>query len=121
MKVSNINSQTSFGRVYAVAGSQEQLNELKNRIKNNKGELIVLQSTSLYNDKYCRAYGQCADAVKEGNEIAFFVTGKKDNKKIRYMESGWSSLTGISRHIDRFIQLGDIESTAKKISKDMRK
>lgn len=61
----------------------------------------------------------CTKAVKEGKEVAFVVAGKEDFNKVLIMEPGWGSLSAISKQLDDFIELDDIEKQAEEIKKAM--
>ena len=53
------------------------------------------------------------------NEISFVVTGKEACKNVSFMQFGWSSIQGISRRLQRFIDLRNIEEQAKTIQEAM--
>ena len=59
--------------------------------------------------------GLCARAAKQGDEICFIITGKEDMDKVKYMQYGWGSTHGVSKHITDFIKLDDIKKAASKI------
>ena len=59
--------------------------------------------------------------IKEGKEIAFVVAGKEDVEKVSFFAPGWGSINGISKHIDRFINLDNVKLQAKAIQKAMQK
>ena len=119
MRISNISNNVNFGRVYAVAGTKEQVEELKAIVNNSKGEGFFLNATHIYKDK--KGDGECTKAAKEGKEIAFVVAGKEDVDKVSYFAPGWGSVNGISHHIDRFIELQNVKLQAKAIQKAMQK
>ena len=119
MRINNISNNINFGRVYAAAGSKEQINQLKKIIGSSKGEGLFLDATSLYKEK--AGDGLCTNAAKEGKEVAFVVAGKKDVNKVLFMEHGWTSINGVSHHIDRFIELDDVKKQAKAIQAMMKK
>ena len=119
MRISNISSNINFGRVYAVAGTKEQVEELKAIVNNSKGEGFFLNATHIYKDR--KGDGLCTNAVKEGKEIAFVVAGKEDVEKVSFFAPGWGSINGISNHIDRFIELNNVKAQAKAIKKAMQK
>ena len=119
MRISNISNNVNFGRVYAVAGTKEQVEELKAIVNNSKGEGFFLNATHIYKDR--KGEGQCTNAVKEGKEIAFVVAGKEDVEKVSFFAPGWGSINGISNHIDRFIELNNVKAQAKAIKKAMQK
>lgn len=52
MRINNINSASSFGKVYACAGTKEQLGKLKNNIKKSEGYEMFLSATDLYVRKF---------------------------------------------------------------------
>lgn len=119
MRVNNISNHTSFGRVYACAGTKEQMNELQNIVNKSKGNGMFISATDLYVNR--AGNGLCTQAAHQGKEIAFVVAGKEDTNKVSFMEFGWSSVNGISRHIDRFIELTDVKKQSRAIQKMMKK
>ena len=119
MRISNISNNINFGRVYAVAGTKEQVDELKSIVNNSKGEGFFLSATHLYKDR--NGEGACTNAAREGKEIAFVVAGKEDVEKVSFFAPGWGSINGISKHIDRFIELNNVKLQAKAIQKAMQK
>jgi len=119
MRVNNISNNLSFGKVYACAGTKEQINELKDIIQSSKGNGMVYNATDLYINR--EGDGLCTQAARQGKEIAFVVAGKKDTDKVSFMESGWSSINGISRHLDRFIELTDVKKQVRAIQIMMKK
>lgn len=121
MRISNISNNINFGRVYAVAGTKEQVDELKSIVNNSKGEGFFLSATHLYKDRKGDGEGACTKAAKDGKEIAFVVAGKEDVEKVSFFAHGWGSINGISQHIDRFIELNNVKLQAKAIQKAMQK
>ncbi len=119
MRISNISNYINFGRVYAVAGTREQVEELKAIVNRSRGDGFFLSATHIYKDR--KSDGLCTEAAKQGNEIAFVVAGKEDVEKVSFMHPGWSSVNGISNHIDRFIQLSNVKEQAKAIQRAMKK
>ncbi len=119
MRVGNISNNINFGRVYAVAGTKEQVEELKAIVNNSKGEGFFISATNLYKDR--KGEGECTKAAKEGKEVAFVVAGKEDVEKVSFFAPGWGSINGISQHIDRFIELNNVKLQAKAIQKAMQK
>lgn len=118
MKVNSINNSINFGRVFAVAGSKENMQKLGQELGLERKNIIALPATDLYVNS--NTEGLCAKAVKDGNEIYFIITGKKDTDNVRFMESGWGSINGVSRHITDFIKLNDIKKAAQKIINSIR-
>ena len=106
-----------YDSVYAVAGDAEQLDKLKVIISKTKGKAIILNATDLYTQG--KTNGLCAKAASEGKEISFVVTGKDACDNISFMQQGWSSIHGISRRIQRFIELRNTEEQAKTIQEAM--
>ena len=106
-----------YDSVYAVAGTKEQLSKLNDIISNSKGKAIVLDATDLY--KQGKTDGLCAKAVSEGKKVSFIVTGMDSCKNISHMQFGWSSINGISRRLQRFIDLRNTEEQAKTIQEAM--
>lgn len=106
-----------YDSVYAVAGNTEQLDKLKAIISKTKGKAIILDATDLYTQG--KTNGLCAKAASEGKEISFVVTGKKACDNVSFMQQGWSSIHGISRRLQRFIDLRNTEEQAKTIQEAM--
>ncbi|MBO5948076.1 hypothetical protein J6Q66_04495 [bacterium] len=119
MKIGNISNNINFGRVYALAGTKEQLNQAKQIVEETKGYGLFFDATDLY--KKSPAYGLCTDAVQRGQDVAFVVAGKEDCNNVNFMRHGWSSLNGISHHIDRFIELYDVKKQTRAIKMMMQK
>ena len=119
MKVDNISNKISFGRVYACAGTKEQINQLKTVVERAKGSGIFFDATDIYVNRV--GSGLCTDAAHNGKEIAFVIAGKKDVDNVMFMRQGWGSINGISKHIDRFIELVDVKKQAQAIKKMMKK
>ena len=121
MQVSNLSSNVSFGRVYAVAGSKAGIDELSQRLAKAKGKLVTYDATSLYKNTYSNSKTACAKAASMGDSIMFFITGKKDTKDAQFMKKTWSSLIGISQNITDFIKLTDIDEAEKILKKEMKR
>ena len=119
MRIGNISNQTSFGKVYAVAGKPEQIKELKENIKYTDGNVLALDATDIY--KIMPSKGKCSKAVKDGKDVAFFITGKDDTQKVDYMFDGWGSIFGISKHIDKFINLRSTKAATEEIRTSIAK
>lgn len=119
MKVSGVSSNMNFGRVYAVAGSQDQINQLHKIVRRTSGKGCFLYATDIYKNSY--GDGMCARAVREGKEVAFVVAGKKDYENVMFMKPGWGSINGVSHHLDRFIDLVDVRKQANAIQKAMKR
>lgn len=119
MRVNNISNNLSFGRVYACAGTKEQMNQLKNIVQKSKGNGIFIEATDLYINRV--GNGLCTQAAQNGKEIAFVIAGKKDVDNVSFMNQGWGSINGISQHINRFIELTDVKKQARAIQKMMKK
>ncbi len=119
MRIGNISNNINFGRVYAVAGTREQVEEMKAIVNRSKGDGFFLSATHLYKDR--TGEGLCTEAAKQGDEIAFIVAGKEDVEKVSFMYPGWSSVNGVSNHIDRFIKLTNVKEQAKAIQRAMKK
>ncbi len=121
MQVSNLSSNVSFGKVYAVAGSRAGIDELNQRLAKAKGKLVTYDATSLYKDTYSDSKTIFSKAASMGDTIAFFITGKKDTDNAKFMKKTWSSLIGISQNITNFIKLTDIDEAEKILKKEMRR
>ena len=106
-----------YDSVYAVAGTSEQLDKLEEVISKTRGKAIILDATDLYTEG--KTNGLCAKAAAEGKEISFVITGKEACNNISFMQFGWSSIHGISRRIQRFIDLRNTEEQAKNIQEAM--
>ena len=119
MRIGNISNNVNFGRVYAVAGTKEQLAELRQIVQKSAGSGAFFNATDLYKNR--QGDGLCTEAANNGKEVAFVVAGKEDYDKVYFMRSGWTSLNGISHHIDRFIDLENVKKQARAIQKMMKK
>ena len=106
-----------YDSVYAVAGSTQQIEELKKILAKTKGYVDVSDATELYKDFPTR--GLCSQAVQDGKEIAFVVTGKENNKNLSFMQHGWTSINAISRRLQRFVELQNVPEQAKTIQEAM--
>ena len=113
MKVNSINNSLNFGRVFAVTGSKENMQKLGQELELEHKNMIVMPATDLYVGKNTKRL--CARAAKQGDEICFIITGKEDMDKVKYMQYGWGSTHGVSKHITDFIKLDDIKKAASKI------
>lgn len=118
MRVNNISNNVNFGKIYAVAGTRKQADKLKKIIEKSYGNGMYIDATNLYKNRIGK--GLCTQAANRGKKIGFVVTGKADTNKVRFMESGLSTINGISQNIDEFISLHNVHSDAKKIKKAMR-
>ena len=119
MKIGNISSNANFGRIYAVAGTKEQVAEVEQIVKKTRGYGMFFDATDLYRRN--TGDGLCTQAAKSGKEVAFVVAGKEDYNNVNFMRPGWSSLNGISQHIDRFIELDNVKKQSQAIKKMIRK
>ena len=119
MRIGNITNNVNFGRVYAVAGTKEQVDEVKQIVRKTRGFGHFFNVTDLY--KKSSTNGLCSEAVQNGKEVAFVVAGQEDYNKVNFMSPGWTSLNGISQHIDRFIELDNVKKQSQAIQKMMKK
>lgn len=119
MKIGNISNNVNFGRVYALAGTKEQINEVKQIVRKTRGFGHFFEVTDMY--KKNTGDGLCTQAAKSGKEVVFVVAGQEDYNKVNFMSPGWTSLNGISQHIDRFIELDNVKKQAQAIQKMMKK
>ena len=116
MRINSIKNSLNFGRVYAIAGTNKNMQELLKELEPAGNKLIKIYATDLYQGRI--EDGECTRAAKSGKEIYFVVAGKEDIENIRFMESGWGSVNGISNHITDFIMLrNNTKQIAKKIIK----
>ena len=106
-----------YDSVYAVAGTSEQLEQLQKIISKTKGKAIILDATDIYDQG--KTNGLCSKAVSEGKKISFVVTGKEACNNVSFMKFGWTSIQGISRRIQRFIDIRDTKEQAKTIQEAM--
>lgn len=106
-----------YDSVYAVAGTKDQISELQNIFSKTTGQVMVMSATDLYTQG--RTTGLCTDAASKGKEIAFVVTGKKSCDNVSFMNFGWSSLQGISKRIQSFINLENVKEQTKQIQEAM--
>lgn len=123
MRINGIGN-VSFGKVYAVIGTNKQLENLKKSTSNfqEKDRLSVMRATELYKNNPIVG-GFCTESVSEGKEIDFYVTGKNVHD-VRFMEFGWGSINGVSRHISSAYTIKDDKEAAdyfnKRIQLDWR-
>ena len=106
-----------YAQVYALAGTPEQIRELRGIIAKTNGYATCLDATDLY--KGGRSSGLCSAAVTEGKEIAFVVTGKASNRALSFMDYGWSTVNAVSRRLQQFISLENVQEQAKQIQDAM--
>ena len=118
MKVNSINNSLNFGRVFAVAGSKEDMQKLDRELKTKQDKMISMPVTDLYVNR--TGEGLCTQAAKSGDEIRFIITGKEDMHNVNFMVWGWGSANGISHHITDFIKLDNIKEAAKRIIKSTK-
>ncbi len=125
MKINNISNTASFGRVYAVAGKPEKTEKLVNFLdkqeKKSGGIVTIEDITDVYKKNSANSKGLCSKYAQRGNEILLIVTGKEDHKKMSFMEPGWTTISAITQHIDKFITLNNIHNDAKDIIRTMKK
>lgn len=119
MRINSINNM-SFGKVYAVIGTKKQLENLEKSTSSfqEKEKLSVMRATELYENSPV-AGGLCTKAVKEGREVDFYVTGK-NILDVRFMEFGWGSINGVSRHIDSAYTIQDDKKAADYFNKKIQ-
>ena len=90
----------SFGKVYALYGTNKQILDTYNGICNDldkNSSIRYIDATQIYQKN--NGKGLLTKVAHNGKDVAFVVTGKSDNEKIRFMEFGWTSINGISQHI----------------------
>lgn len=118
MRVNSINSNVSFGKVFALAGTFKQIERVGKKIKEYPGDVVMLKdATELY--KGSNTDGFCSKAVRQGKELAFVITGKKDTDKVRFMEQGWGSMNGISHRLEAFLNITNVDKAARQIKYSM--
>ena len=100
MQIQNKFNQTAFGSVTPIIAKKGGIKMLEKSIGKQKGNFHLQNATHLYigNPKT----GLLGQAVAQGKEVGFLVTGP-EYEKAMFMEHGWSSETAPSRHIDRAI------------------
>lgn len=118
MKVNSINNSPNFGRVFAVAGSKEDMQKLDRELKTKQDKMISMPVTDLYVNR--TGEGLCTQAAKSGNEVCFIITGKEDMDNVKFMKRGWGSANGISHHITDFIKFDNAKEAAKVIMSTMQ-
>lgn len=120
MKINSVGAAQNFGKVFAVAGTKEKTNKLKTIISQSEGKADVYEATDMYRNA-TETKGACSKAASRGKQVNFVVTGTNDTEKAAFMETGWTSLGGISQHIDKFIDLHNVKADVKPIQKAMKK
>lgn len=100
MNVQNV----SFGRVFAVTGTQEQTDLLKYKMGQSikKGNVMMFDVTQ--NFVRSRSDGVLGSAVRNGDSAVVYVTGN-DVKKVKNLEKGWNNIDGVLSHISEHINL----------------
>lgn len=106
----NINP-VSFGKVYAIYGTKNQIidtyNGIYDSLDEKKSTISFINATEIYQKN--RGNGILTKAAHDGKEVGFIVTGKEDNDKINFMRFGWTSINGVSHHIYKAFDLDKIE------------
>ena len=103
-------SPISFGKVYALYGSKQQvMNTCKgicNDLADKNPSITIHNATEIYKNN--RGRGILTQAAHDGKDVCFVVTGKEDCEKISFMDYGWSTINGISQHIHKGFDLDKI-------------
>lgn len=107
MKITPL-SNVNFSKVYAVSATSEQMDELYNATfdERRNEKLIIQDATDIY--KVAKGDDFCVNSVKEGKEVAFFITGKNVDD-VMFMKNGWNSVIGIAKHIFETYKIGDVK------------
>ena len=106
-----------YDSVYAVSGTEQQIEEMKKIIKKTNGKATILDATELYTQGLTN--GLCNAAASQGKKINFVITGKEATDKVSFMDYGWSSLNGISKRIQKFISLDNVKDKVRPIQEAM--
>lgn len=113
-------SPISFGKVYALYGSKKQIADtcsgIRHDLAHKNSSITILDATDIYQNN--RGGGILTQAAHDGKDICFVVTGKEDCEKVSFMDYGWSTINGVSRHIYKGFDLDKIsERDIKEIKK----
>ena len=117
-------SSLSFSRVIAAAGSKDDINSLKEWLDNagfKEGrEYCMDDATLLYKENHTG--GLCDQAVNQKGQDVVFITTGKNVDDVKFMQHGWGSLNGISKHISDFADLAtvSVNSIVKKVRLDFK-
>lgn len=120
MKISSQPNNITFGKVFAIAGSSTQFEELHKIVSSSKG------TYGLYSLEGSKLVGEQGDhfikkAKTMKKNVYVLVAGQEDMDKIILSKRGWSSLQGICNKVTSFINLKNVESDAKPILEAMHK
>ena len=106
MRINAVNNNTSFGKVYAVAGTKEQLFSLMSETLCSRGFAETFDATNFY--KKDRKRGICKSEVEEGKDVMIIVTGKDDTDKIYFDDPDWRTLKDIEKHVSQIYILKNV-------------
>lgn len=101
MNISLSNNSLSFGKVYAIAGTQEQISKIKKIYDNSSGDVLCLVARNK-SSRNSRKSSNPTDYVKK---IALIIVGKKDVEKVKDKHKGWKNIRQISTHVEKFADL----------------
>lgn len=89
---------TSFTSVTPIIAKKGGLDKLSEKIKHADGHYYLQNATEIY--KHANTNGLLGEAVREGKEVGFLVTGR-EHYNLLCMKEGWAGDRAPSRHINR--------------------
>lgn len=107
MYISRSPNNVSFGKVYAIAGNNYQMNKLKGYFDNSTGDILYLESKKLH-PTTPKPFSK-SNASQGIKRIALIVVGKKDIDSINTNQKGWRTLREISRHVEKYVDLTSVK------------
>lgn len=114
MKINSIPT-IRFSSIYAISAKRDVMEGISKKCDNCPSDsLKFMSATDLYKNN-SDGDGFCRRAVKGGDEVAFLVVGEEDCGRVRFMDSGYGTLNGISQHLEEGYEVDDIESGKKLI------
>lgn len=108
MNISRSLNNVSFGKVYAIGGTDEQISKLKSFFDNSTGDFLYLQSKKSEPSKIKRFLG--LDTNQNSKSIALIISGKKDIENIRSKQKGWRFLREIAQHVEKYVDLTSVKN-----------
>lgn len=106
MKINSIPS-VRFSSIYAISAKPDIMKKISKKCDAYSSNYLQFKpATGIY--KNDNKDGFCHSAVRQGREVAFLVVGKEDCSKVRFMDSGYTTLNGISQHLDGGYRIDNI-------------
>lgn len=108
MNISNSMNNVNFGKVYAIAGTDKQMEKLRKCYANTSSDYLYLEPKKS-NPNFIQKLFK-PDSSKNLKRIALIVVGKKDIENISNNKKGWRSLKEICKHVEKFADLTKVKS-----------